>query len=348
MKIFTNPDLTEFIYFFSDVMIVAYKICLYHFRCKECGFEEHSAVNRGKRRRGNLHDLHQAINANNLHAVEQVLAQGLSNINERIRGRTALYLAIEKDRSEICRLLLSPHAAHGLDMNRRSKDDKNCIEPPLVTACRKEDLETVKLLLRNGADIDIEDSYYHSSLWVAMRQRNMELAKLLIMNGASVNPTTKWYAAPVYHALKYTRRDNLAELLLMHGASLDIPGETRAKTIVYWAAFHGYTHIIPIMAAVGYNVTRETCIKTPDLNQKLSTNKTYCDWLALERASVPSLQGQCRIVIRKRMGEACRGKHFLRNLATLPLPRKMIEYLSLKDVATANGWQSPWQQSQEE
>jgi ankyrin repeat protein len=56
-----------------------------------------------------------------------------------------------------------------------SKDELNRREPPLITACRMHFTEGVISLVNAGADIDSQDNFGHTALWVAARQQMPDL-----------------------------------------------------------------------------------------------------------------------------------------------------------------------------
>ncbi len=71
---------------------------------------------------------------------------------------------------------------------------------PLVLAAREGDLESAKLLLAAGADINQGTEYGWTPLLTATNNRNYRLARYLIEQGADVNKTNKGNWTPLYLA----------------------------------------------------------------------------------------------------------------------------------------------------
>ncbi|KAM0946329.1 putative cyclic nucleotide-binding domain, potassium channel, voltage-dependent, EAG/ELK/ERG [Dioscorea sansibarensis] len=59
----------------------------------------------------------------------------------------------------------------------------------LCLAAKRNDIQTMKELLKHGLDVDSTSSEGLTALQVAMDEKNMEMVKLLIMNGANVDKT---------------------------------------------------------------------------------------------------------------------------------------------------------------
>lgn len=58
---------------------------------------------------------------------------------------------------------------------------------PLMQASIEGNLEEVKSLIRNGADINAKDKYGDTALMGASREGNLEVVKFLVQKGANIN-----------------------------------------------------------------------------------------------------------------------------------------------------------------
>ncbi len=72
---------------------------------------------------------------------------------------------------------------------------------PLVFAARENDLESVRILLAAGADVNQVTNYGWSPLLVATQNRYLELASFLLDRGANPNLTNKGGWSPLYLAV---------------------------------------------------------------------------------------------------------------------------------------------------
>jgi uncharacterized protein len=106
------------------------------------------------------------------------------------RGRGGDAAAFDQDDAAV---------AAGIGRNRNAPSDGGQLTP-LVYAVRANDLETVKVLLAAGADINQTTGYGWSPLLVATQNRYYALGKYLLDNGADPNLGNKGDWVPLYIA----------------------------------------------------------------------------------------------------------------------------------------------------
>ena len=118
---------------------------------------------------------------------------------------------------------------------------------PLVFAAREGDLESARLLVAAGANVNQQTEYGWSPLLTAVNNRNYKLAQFLIEQGADVNLTNKGGWTPVYLATDNRNIEGgdypvpkadldhleLIDLLLQKGANpnLRVKDNTLTRTI---------------------------------------------------------------------------------------------------------------------
>jgi hypothetical protein len=116
-------------------------------------------------------------------------------------------------------------------------------EPDYIPLGKTETLETVRLLLRAGGDINREElSYGKSYLVQAIEDNDIESAKLYILYGADIykrspayirelpDHTTYIEAPPIFFSIAH-RRDRITKLLLDNGAAEGVTGNLTAAYI---------------------------------------------------------------------------------------------------------------------
>jgi len=139
-----------------------------------------------------------AVNANHLDAIKTLLSLGAEpNCNPSAYEGPCLFVAIGRD-TEIVKVLI----AAGADVNLATKFSISPLERAVqlgekyYQGLRKRGeykgplpnrLETVRLLIKAGANINYVDVYEHSPLRVAMTNNNLDVANLLFEAGANVN-----------------------------------------------------------------------------------------------------------------------------------------------------------------
>ena len=71
---------------------------------------------------------------------------------------------------------------------------------PFYGACIKGHVETAKLLLMNGADVNFQHKGNYSALHMASQDGNYEIVKLLLKNGAIIDCLSKDELTPLHLA----------------------------------------------------------------------------------------------------------------------------------------------------
>jgi uncharacterized protein len=93
----------------------------------------------------------------------------------------------------------------------------------LIWATFYDNLDLLKWLIDNGADVNHQDKVGYSALHFAAQEKNLEPAKLLIYNGASLEIADKHGNTPIWTAIFNSKGDySLVKLYISKGANLDI------------------------------------------------------------------------------------------------------------------------------
>ena len=121
--------------------------------------------------------------------------------------------------------------------------------PSLFQAAEKGDLEVVKLLLAQKADVNMKDERGWTPLIFAAKGGQTETAKLLLQSGADVNLVSSQGCPPLFFACEEGHLDS-ALFLLDRGAKLDIIAKT-GMTALSAAANNGMPEIIKALIAKG-------------------------------------------------------------------------------------------------
>ncbi|WP_339043682.1 ankyrin repeat domain-containing protein [Spiroplasma endosymbiont of Apeira syringaria] len=100
-------------------------------------------------------------------------------------------------------------------------EDKETFCSPLYYAVNNNNIEIVKLLLENDADINEQDINGCAPLHWAIECNNIEIVKLLLENDADINAQEKSLATPLHLSI-YTNNFDMIKLLLEKGADLNI------------------------------------------------------------------------------------------------------------------------------
>jgi ankyrin repeat protein len=179
-----------------------------------------------------------------LDAVQNLLEHGAEvDVREPQRGQTALMSAAAGKHAEIVQALIG----HKANVNARTESGFT----PLMFAAQQGDLDSTRLLLQNGADINAIAPKYGSALTVASASRHENLAIFLVDSGADSNVADGDGIAPLHYAvgrgiaditavaptaafdpaykIRPSNMPALAQALLAHGAN---PNPRITKTLM--------------------------------------------------------------------------------------------------------------------
>lgn len=155
------------------------------------------------------------------------------NVAERERGQTALMWAVAQRHADVVRLLID----NGANLHARSRiwyqleNTAGNTNPsgnfnmahggstPLLFAARNGDIETARVLLEAGANVQDSDASGASALVIATHSGHGPLATFLLQRGADPNAAEAGYTA--LHAAVLRSQVELVAALLEHGADLN-------------------------------------------------------------------------------------------------------------------------------
>ncbi|MEX0940885.1 MAG: ankyrin repeat domain-containing protein [Candidatus Babeliales bacterium] len=110
-------------------------------------------------------------------------------------------------------------------------------------------LEIVKLLLKNGAPIDILNNYDDTPLHLASANDQPEIVELLLKYGAPIDITNKTGRTPLHKASRYGYYA-VVKLLLEYGAPIDIK-DNDGNTPLHYASRNGYHEVVKLLLEYG-------------------------------------------------------------------------------------------------
>lgn len=113
---------------------------------------------------------------------------------------------------------------HGATVKTKGGGDKLC------SAVKSGDIQTVKVQVENGVDVNARDSEFQVTAlsWAAL-QGHTEIAALLIERGADVNAKNQ-DGATALHSAAFLGRTEIAELLIQKGANVNAKNQ-RGETV---------------------------------------------------------------------------------------------------------------------
>jgi len=148
----------------------------------------------------------------------------------------------------------------------------------LFDAVKANNLERVKELIKNGADVMASNEYGYTPLHKAcMNKSNFEIAKLLIEKGADVNAklseNNNDYTG--YSTLHFAVKENnfkLTKLLVENGADVNAIVSKKAK----WNHYKGFSPLhVACWNENGFEIVKLLVAKGADVNARVSENNKW-------------------------------------------------------------------------
>lgn len=140
---------------------------------------------------------------------------------------------------------------HGADANVEGEEREVALH---AAACGGYD-DIVKILLKYGADINAEDGRFGTALQRAVYEGHEKIVEMLLKYGVDVNAKEGYYGT----ALQYASRhgcEKIVKILLEHGADVNMSGE-RFGSALQAAACKGHEEIIEILIQHGADINAE-------------------------------------------------------------------------------------------
>lgn len=154
--------------------------------------------------------LHDAIEVNNLNIVKLLINKGM-DINQLPKDY--------KGKSALAYSVIKKNVDIVKLLLLNNADITIDKEPILYTALIHYEYRIVKLLLDAGVDIDVRDGWGDTPLTKACKEGYTDAVKLLIEYGADVNYTDKKGKKPLYYAINSSKKNEIIKLLVDEGAT---------------------------------------------------------------------------------------------------------------------------------
>ena len=209
--------------------------------------------------------LREYVNEGNVKEAENILKQHNVNINNLdYEDFTLLSIAVMDNNIEMAELLLKYKA----DVNTAVSDG----DTALILAVDNNNMEMVKLLLSYGADIDYKGFRGRTALFCALeynRKENIEMVKLLIKNKADVNIAYDGdyenEETPLIYAIMKGYKETV-KILIENKADINKRNRNNANALIY-AYMYGHEDIANILLQNGSD-SLDKSLKVCNLNKE--------------------------------------------------------------------------------
>ena len=178
--------------------------------------------------------LHQAFSRSRAYypdLVKYLLEQGIDVNQADDRQRTVFTTTFDDLSAQKAITIGEILLEYGADINHIENDfDRTA----LMHAVYEDDLESIRFLLENGADINLQTPEGETAIYEAATQDRATLL-LLLKNGANPNVQTSYGTTPLMEAVSDDKKKNV-KLLLEYGANIN-EADKRNKTALDWCRY---------------------------------------------------------------------------------------------------------------
>ncbi|XP_052772486.1 ankyrin repeat and SOCS box protein 14-like [Mya arenaria] len=243
---------------------------------------------------------------------------------QAIDGSTALHMAVLGNNLAGAQFLISQGADPYISCQNGS-----LLHAAVMATQMGEEL--LKFVLKFNFDLNKKNDDGNTSLILASRKVTAGVCRLLIENGALLNVQDGRYGETALSTSVYFGFEDNAELLISHGASADLP-DHRDTNAMYWAIFNCRERALRLLLQAGARLTRAE-LSTYPKNIKVMRNPEL-KALLYDYVSQPhSLQHLCRYGIRGHLAQTHGGRTIIPAVMSLPLPPPLKSFLALNTTS---------------
>lgn len=239
---------------------LSYALALKHENTAEA-LLSHNTINVKAKLYGNYSYLTAAVGAGSKKIVDILLTKGLDVDFVHPKLHNSLILAAAWKKPEMVSYLISK----GANVNLKSFNGFTALQ----IAAELGSLESMKVLMQAGADIDVEHAKNKmTALAFAVAKKNMKAVKLLLKHGAKVDVAVGMMVNPIGYAAR-THSLEMVKLLVEHG-----DGKHNLRGALYMGTMMNQIEIIKYLLSKGAVIKNEKLEGINMLDVALSERKT--------------------------------------------------------------------------
>ncbi|KAK6343942.1 hypothetical protein TWF696_007595 [Orbilia brochopaga] len=202
--------------------------------------------------------LHRAAQRNALDIAKFLVEKGGIDMAsfQKTDGVAPLHLAVENNADDVIKYFVEEIK---VELNQVSDNAGT----PLSIACRKQNMEYIDILLRNGADVNVYKNISTSPLRISINSGNIEVLERILKEKPDVNATGGDYWSALNAAIKADAYDYdrvaVVKMLLEHptiDVNLSRPGGDSQDTPLQSAVLLGSLEIVEALLSKGADISQ--------------------------------------------------------------------------------------------
>ncbi|KAF4501632.1 ankyrin 1 [Fusarium agapanthi] len=230
-----------------------------------------------------LHPVNLAVEYENKKCLALLLSHGFSPNVATLKGDTALRMAIQNTRLDLCKMLLESNADPDLTPDKANT--------PLIQAISEGDLDIVKLLIENKATVDKReapphDGWSRTPLQVAVDWNRPEIVQYLLGKGADPDARDS-DGIPIICAAVSGGHTNMVQWLVDANADVNVVYLDSKITSLHEAYPH--PEIVRLLLEHGADINRGNADSRTALNFAIVTNNLATVQMLLEAKTKPDI-----------------------------------------------------------
>lgn len=218
-------------------------------------------------------------------AVELILKNN-KDIDWRLNDQTPVEYSFLKGEFQICDMIKSLLKDRPGSVNDYSIKEKNgAINPKLIiNTVKSRNIEDIKMLIKNGADINSHEKHESSALHWAVLWGMTDVVKLLVENGAKINERNYYDESSILLTALNGKKTEIVLYLIEKGADLNF-ADSKSYKILHKAVEKNYVDIVRSLLKHGYDVNKRDAHQETALFDAIDKNFTECVNILIENSA---------------------------------------------------------------
>ncbi|XP_052090070.1 putative ankyrin repeat protein RF_0381 [Mytilus californianus] len=207
----------------------------------------------------------------------------------------------------------------GMDPNMQTEDKTT----GLHTALYRGKIDMVQQLLKSSANVNLQDKDLCSPLSSAAKLDDLQVAKLLVDHGACLNSTNYLKFDPLYEVL-CNKNVEFAKYLIYEGAKVN-EGNLRGIATTNDIPAEDILVLCDIFIEAGYRISNT--VQWPKEKGRYSNMEEVNKHIYNRQQEIVTLQSLCRICVRNILIQTTDGCSIRSVVWKLPLPKMLKNYI---------------------